>query len=44
MILGDCLEEMKSIPDKSVDFICCDPPYGVLTYIIAFVLNRKVYA
>ena len=25
---GDCLELMKDIPDESVDFICCDPPYG----------------
>lgn len=26
--LGDCLEESKSIPDKSIDLILCDPPYG----------------
>lgn len=25
---GDCLEVMKSIPDKSVDMILTDPPYG----------------
>lgn len=25
---GDCLELMKSIPDKSVDMILCDLPYG----------------
>ena len=25
---GDCLELMKEIPDKSVDMILCDPPYG----------------
>ena len=25
---GDCLEIMKSIPDKSVDVILCDLPYG----------------
>lgn len=25
---GDCLEVMKSIPDKSIDFILTDPPYG----------------
>ena len=25
---GDCLELMKDIPDASVDFICCDLPYG----------------
>lgn len=26
--LGDCLELMKSIPDKSIDAIICDLPYG----------------
>ena len=25
---GDCLEMMKSIPDKSIDMILCDLPYG----------------
>ena len=25
---GDCLELMKGIPDKSVDMILCDLPYG----------------
>ena len=25
---GDCLELMKNIPDKSVDLILCDLPYG----------------
>jgi site-specific DNA-methyltransferase (adenine-specific) len=28
LILGDCLEEMKKIPDKSIDMILCDLPYG----------------
>lgn len=27
--LGDCLEVMKEIPDKSIDMILCDLPYGV---------------
>lgn len=27
---GDCLVEMTKIPDKSVDMILCDLPYGVL--------------
>jgi site-specific DNA-methyltransferase (adenine-specific) len=26
---GDCLEVMKDIPDKSIDMILCDLPYGV---------------
>lgn len=25
---GDCLEIMKDIKDNSIDFICCDLPYG----------------
>ena len=27
--LGNCLELMNSIPDKSVDAIICDPPYSI---------------
>jgi len=26
---GDTIEQMKLIPDKSIDFICCDLPYGL---------------
>lgn len=26
---ADCLEKMKDIPDKSIDMILCDLPYGV---------------
>jgi site-specific DNA-methyltransferase (adenine-specific) len=28
---GDCLEVMKTIPDKSIDLIICDLPYGCLS-------------
>jgi site-specific DNA-methyltransferase (adenine-specific) len=28
IIQGDCLEVMKQIPDKSIDMILCDLPYG----------------
>ena len=28
IIHGDCLEEMKHIPDNSIDMILCDLPYG----------------
>ena len=28
LLQGDCLEEMKKIPDGSVDMILCDLPYG----------------
>lgn len=27
-MLGDCLERMKEIPDKSIDCVLNDPPYG----------------
>lgn len=28
VVQGDCLEVMQSIPDKSIDMILCDLPYG----------------
>ena len=28
LILGDCLEKMRDIPDKSIDMVMTDPPYG----------------
>jgi site-specific DNA-methyltransferase (adenine-specific) len=31
LLLGDCLEVMKTLPDKSVDLFVCDLPYGCLT-------------
>ena len=29
LLHGDCLELMKDIPDKSIDMILCDLPYGM---------------
>lgn len=29
IIQGDCLELMKDIPDKSIDLVLTDPPYGI---------------
>lgn len=29
LMLGDCLERMKEIPDGSVDMVLCDLPYGI---------------
>jgi len=29
MLLGDCLDELKELPDNSVDAIVSDPPYGL---------------
>jgi len=31
LIHGDCLEEMKRLPDNSVDLFICDLPYGCLS-------------
>lgn len=31
LFMGDCLEEMKKIPDGSVDMVLCDLPYGAVT-------------
>ena len=28
LIHGDCITEMNNIPDKSIDLILCDLPYG----------------
>lgn len=28
LMQGDCLQLMKDIPDKSIDMILCDLPYG----------------
>lgn len=25
---GDCLEDMKLLPDHSIDMVLCDLPYG----------------
>lgn len=29
LLKGDCLELMKDIPDKSIDMVLCDLPYGM---------------
>lgn len=29
LIQGDCLEEMKNIPDGLIDLVLTDPPYGI---------------
>lgn len=38
---GDCLELMKNIPDKSIDMILCDLPYGVTQFEWDTVINGK---
>ena len=29
IILGDCIEQMNALPEKSVDLIFADPPYNL---------------
>jgi len=29
VVCGDCLELLKEIPDKSIDLVLTDPPYGI---------------
>lgn len=31
LLLGDCLQKLKNVADKSVDLVICDLPYGCLT-------------
>jgi DNA modification methylase len=40
ILLGDCLELMKDIPDGSIDMILCDLPYGT-TAIACLKTNRQ---
>ena len=28
LMIGDCLDRMKEIPEGSVDMVLCDLPYG----------------
>lgn len=32
LICGDCLKEMKKIPDESIDLTVTDPPYNISNY------------
>ena len=29
VIQGDCLEVMKQLPDRCIDLVLTDPPYGI---------------
>ena len=41
LLHGDCLELMKGIPDKSIDMILCDLPYGILDFQWDEVIDGK---
>jgi site-specific DNA-methyltransferase (adenine-specific) len=50
LMFGDCLERMKEIPERSIDMVLCDLPYGItnnkwdcpLPLDILFLLYRKL--
>ena len=39
---GDCLEKMKKIPEKSIDLIICDLPYGITNCKWDTAINLKI--
>jgi DNA modification methylase len=41
LILGDCLDVMKTMPDKSVDAVITDPPYGNNTKYSSYLDTRE---
>ena len=42
LMLGDCLERMKEIPDGSVDLILTDPPYGTTAHIVTGIVLYRL--
>ena len=36
LILGDCLEKLKELPDNSIDSIVTDPPYHLISIVKRF--------
>ena len=43
IICGDCIEEMKKLPDKCVDLIFADPPYWLRVDGVLHRTNGNVY-
>ena len=39
LLLGDCLELMKQLPDESVDAVVTDPPYGLSNHTYQDIVN-----
>lgn len=29
VVIADCVEHMRSMPEGSIDAVVCDPPYGL---------------
>lgn len=42
LLKGDCLEIMKTLPDKSVDCFICDLPYGLLDTKVGCTWDIKI--
>ena len=42
LLKGDCLEVMKDFPDKSIDMILCDLPYGITSSAWDIVIDFKL--
>ena len=42
IICGDCLEIMKDIPDKSIDLVLTDPPYGIDINVKGFGRTKNI--
>jgi DNA modification methylase len=43
IIQGDCLEIMKGIPDKSIDLVLTDPPYGIGKMVIGTMSKKRMH-
>jgi len=43
VVCGDCLEGMKLIPDKSIDLVLTDPPYGISWHKTGFKNQKMLY-
>ncbi len=43
IICGDCLEVMKGIPDKAVDLVLTDPPYGIKINRVAKLVGNSTH-
>ncbi|MEA2075079.1 MAG: DNA methyltransferase [Euryarchaeota archaeon] len=42
LILGDCLERLREIPDESVDFVFADPPYNLGKKYVNYTDNLEI--
>ena len=43
IICGDCLGIMKEIPDKSVDLVLTDPPYGIGKMVSGTMSKKRLH-